>query len=719
MFRARKRSAGWPVTIFWFLPVVCLICACQSSSRTSPSAPRGAQPLTIRELQERAARFHEVLTVPVFETTVPEIQESLKEAIRDGNTALDRIAKLPASKLNFANTFAAIDNVNYEATAVASRFAVMRDTNTNAAVRAAANEAGKAIAAWSIGTDYRDDVYQALNRVAAAHPSLLGEDKRLIEETLRDFRRVGMSLPPGSRKRIEAMRQELSGLVADFSKNITDTKQEIVLTRAELEGVPSFLLDEKDIRHHDDRYTLQVAESWQYSMVMENARKEETREKMETASYNVAREKNLPLIRRIVELRNSLALELGYPSWSDYAIEVNMAGSASNAVAFVLRLRDGLQPRLERELAALQKLKAAETHDPKAVIHDWDWRYYSRLQEETNRLADAGDLGAYFPYDKTLQGMFAVYERIFGIVIRPARPPAKWVDDLALYAALDAATGEPLGLFYLDMFPREGKYNYFQETPILEGKQLSDGRYQRPVACLICNFPAPSGRQASLLSHDEVETLFHEFGHTMHSMLTRAKYGRFSGTSVPQDFVEAPSQMLENWVWDQRVLDTFAVHYEHPGQKIPPSLLKKVKISHSATLGAYYRRQLAFALLDLGIHGPRRPGEAFDVVKVSNEALGRAFLPPPPDTAFIASFGHLADYDAGYYGYAWADAIAADMATVFENAPDGYLDTMAGRRLRDEVYSRGASRDVSESIEKFLGRPWSVEPFLKKIGVKP
>jgi thimet oligopeptidase len=236
---------------------------------------------------------------------------------------------------------------------------------------------------------------------------------------------------------------------------------------------------------------------------------------------------------------------------------------------------------------------------------------------------------------------------------------------------------------------------------------------------LICNFPAPSGKQASLLSHDEVETLFHEFGHTMHSILTRATYARFSGTSVPQDFVEAPSQMLENWVWDKRVLDTFASHSEKPGQKIPPEMIAKLKTSRLATIGMYYRRQLAFALFDLAIHGPHPAGTVFDPVKVSNQIMAQTFLDLPPDTAFIANFGHLADYDAGYYGYAWADAIAADMATVFEKSPDGYLDTQTGRRLRDEIYSQGAARDVSVSIERFLGRPWTIDPFLNKLGVKP
>ena len=515
------------------------------------------------------------------------------------------------------------------------------------------------------------------------------------------------------------MRKELSGLIADFQKNINNIRQEVVFSQEELEGVPSSSLSGDEIKHHGHHYTLLVNVAWQYTLVMENARREQTRKKMDELYYNLARKRNLRLLRRMVALRNLIATELGYSGWADYAIEVNMAKTSSNAINFLNRLSDGLDSKFKQELAEFQKLKREETGDPKAVVHTWDWRYYKALYKKRNYLVDEDELAAYFPYQKTLEGMFAIYQRIFGIKIQPVEPPYKWVSDLAFYAVLDADSGEPMGLFYLDMFPRDGKYNHFQESPILEGRRLPDGRYQCPTTCLVCNFPSPSPDNPSLLSHDEVEALFHEFGHAMHSILTRATYARFSGTSVPQDFVEAPSQMLENWVWDKKVLDSFAANYRHPEQKITANVLDQLKVARLATMGTYYRRQLAFALCDLDLHGSFKKGERIDPVKISNDALAKEFLPPPSNSAFVAYFGHLADYDAGYYGYAWADAIAADMATEFEKAPDGFFDTTTGRRLRNEIYARGSGRDVSESIEKFLGRPWSIEPFLKKIGAKP
>jgi thimet oligopeptidase len=237
------------------------------------------------------------------------------------------------------------------------------------------------------------------------------------------------------------------------------------------------------------------------------------------------------------------------------------------------------------------------------------------------------------------------------------------------------------------------------------------------VVSLVCNFPPPSPDAPSLLQHSDVETLFHEFGHAMHGILTRARFARFAGANVPRDFVEAPSQMLENWVWDKRVLDSFAADYRDPAKKIPPEILGQLKAAKFATYGSHYRRQLAFGLLDLTYHTQINAANAGDAVALGNRVLDEVFLPVPPATAMPAYFGHLMGYDAGYYGYAWADAIAADMATVFEQAPDGYFDTQAGRRLRDEVYAVGDSRDANVTIERFLGRPRSLEPFLKKIGV--
>jgi thimet oligopeptidase len=273
----------------------------------------------------------------------------------------------------------------------------------------------------------------------------------------------------------------------------------------------------------------------------------------------------------------------------------------------------------------------------------------------------------------------------------------------------DAASGAPMGAFYLDMFPREGKFNHFACFPQKLGGLLADGSYDLPVAALLCNFPVPSADKPSLLTQDNVVTLFHEFGHVMHAMLSRSRFVGQTGFTVPRDFVEAPSQMLENWVWDKA----------DPSGKIPAETIAALVASRQATEGYATRRQLAYGLVDLSLHTVSAEQAAkMDIVAVTNATLARVTIAPPPDTAFVAYFGHLAGYDAGYYGYLWAKVMALDMASIFKAAPDGFLDAKVGRRLRDEVYGVGNTRDVAVSVEKFLGRPRSQDAYLEYVGIK-
>jgi thimet oligopeptidase len=670
----------------------------------------------LREFRKRAATFNAVIAVPQFETTTNGLRFTLKQTLAVGNAALDRIGALKPGEVTFDNTVRALDDIGYQISLTDDRFGVIKETSTDAALRDAATDALKALEEWSVGIDYREDVYKALKAYADRKPRLKGEDARLLTETMRDYRRAGLDLPKPQRDEVEKMRKELSRLTTDYESNITKAQKAVKFTLAELEGVPESFLAQ--VKTGADEYTVMANITWHYMSVMDNAKREETRKKLITEHDNLARAENIPLLEKILPLRDDIAHKLGYKTWADYQIEVKMAGTAASAIEFLERLKAGLQPKFDAELAEFRQIKIKETGDTNAQIRVWDWRYFSSQLKKEKYNVDAEQLRVYFPYQRVLDGMFSIYQNIFGLKFERVEPPYKWIGDLQLYAVSDAQTGEPLGLFYLDMFPREGKYNHFAQFRLIEGKVMASGKYQRPTVALICNFPSPTKDKPSLLSHSDVETIFHEFGHAMHSMMTRAKYGRFSGTSVPRDFVEAPSQMLENWVWDKKVLDSFAADYRDPSKKIPADILAKLREAKLATEGTRYRRQLSFALMDLTLHTQIHDSNAAEALPLSSKVLSEVFLPMVPDAAFVAYFGHLMGYDAGYYGYAWADAIAADMATVFEKAPNGYFDQAAGHRLRVEIYEPGNSRDVNESIEKFLGRKRSLEPFLKKIGIE-
>ena len=672
---------------------------------------------TVNDFGTAAVKANAVLTIPDWEQTPEAVDAAMKDAIAKANKALDQIGTQDPGKVSFKSTVVALDNLTYAATLEANKVTIIKETNTNAAMRTAAENAVKIFQDWAVSIDYREDVYKALKAFADTHPKLSGEDEKLLFETMRDYRRAGLELSPDKRKEVEQLRKELSKLGTDFDTNIVKAKAPVIFTKAELDGVPESFFASPGVKTGDDAYTVMANVTWQFIAVEENAKSEATRKKLYVIHDSLAKDTNVSVLNQMVLLRNKIALRLGYKSWDDYQTETRMAKTGAGAKSYIDNLVAGIQPKFDAEVSTLQKMKAAHTNDPSARIGVWDWRYYTNQLNKQKYAVDKEALRVYFPFQKALEGMFSIYQSIFGLKFEKITAPYKWIDDLQLFLVTDSASGEPLGMFYLDMFPREGKFNHFAEFEIIGGKLLPDRKYQRPTVALLCNFPPPSADKPSLLSHSDVETLFHEFGHALHTITTRAKYGRFAGTNVPRDFVEAPSQMLQNWVWDKKVLDTFAADYRDPSKKIPAEIIKKMNDAKLATAGVIYRRQFAFASLDLALHDQHPENDPYDCVAMSNPILEKVFLPIDPNTTFVSYFGHLNGYDGGYYGYAWADAIAADMATVFEKAKDGYLDRQAGSRLRHEIYEQGDSRDVTLSIEKFLGRGQSIEPFLKKIGI--
>lgn len=674
------------------------------------SLPSGK--LTFPDLQTQAAKFHTVLALPQFESTPEQVANTTELTITAANKALDAIGALEPDKVTFANTIRALDDISFNVSQVTNRISILKEAHPDPKIREAAIEALQKFDDWSVGLDYRKDVYQSVKAFADTHPKLQGEDERLLEETLRDYRRAGLDLSDQQQKEIEQRRKELARLEEYFQININNAAAPIKFTKRQLQGVPDSVLN--TLKTGDDEFTIDANVTFQVTAVMDNAVNEETRKQLYLLRESRAKQKNVEILRRALELRGQIAHELGYKSWADYKTETRMAKTGENALQFLEKLKEGLQPKYEAELAEFKAIKAATPGSTTPEVNIWDWRFCAEQLRKQKYNIDSEALRVYFPFDKVLHGMFAVYERIFDIQIREVDPPLKYVDDLRLFAVIDKSTQQPLGLLYMDMFPRPGKFNHFANFSIIEGKLLPDGEYQRPTTSLICNFPPPSKDGPSLMTHDDVTTIFHEFGHAMHAILTQARFARFAGTNVPRDFVEAPSQMLEYFTWDKRVLDGFAADYRDPTKKIPQEILAQLKQADLATKATEYRRQLSFGILDLTLHSNVTPEQLANLNDFSNHILGETFLQPDPSTALIASFGHLMGYDAGYYGYAWADAIAADMASVFDKAPDGFLDAKIGRRLRDEIYAQGNSRDITVSVEKFLGRKQSIEPFLKK-----
>lgn len=699
------RLASTALLFLAFIP------AC-AQSPTEPT-PAPSQPVP---LAERAAEFDAILEIPRFETSAAAVSESVDEALAAADAGLDALGAQDLTVVTFETTIRRLDDVLYPVLTVLNRMWLMKETQPDAAMRAACGDAVDRINAWLVDVSYREDVYGAcqafLDRYTRGElPKLEGERRKLMLETMRDYRRSGLTLDAATRDRVAALRNRLNGLESEFDANITNAQKVITFTTAELEGVPdSFLAASLQA---DGTHAVRTHVTSDYLSVMQNARLEDTRKRCNFARYTIAMDENGPVLAEIVAVRAEIASLLGYGSWADFQTEPKMAGDGATALAFVEDLVRRLEPKFQAELDTLRRLKALDTGDDAAEIHFWDFRYYQNQYMKQGFGVDTEALRVYFPLPQVLEGMFDAYALIFDLNFEQLEPPQKWVDDLELWLVSDGSSGEPLGLFYLDNFPREGKYNHFAQFDIVGGKELPDGRYVRPAVALVCNFTPALPGEPALMSHNEVETIFHEFGHAMHSILTRAKSARYAGANVARDFVEAPSQMFENWVWDASILSDFAADYRDPSRKIPMETLEAMKAADLATQGIYYRRQLSLALSDLRLH----LGEASDPAAVVNTATADAFFAPQPGTHFGAYWGHLTGYDAGYYGYAWADAIAADMATVFQNAPERYRDREAGMRLRRQIYEVGGAVDPTEAVRRFLQREPSNDAFLSTLGL--
>src|SRR5438034_5663762 len=380
---------------------------------TSPSLP-AAETKTVDDFRTAAAKANAVLTVPEWEQTQKAVAAILNDASAKANKALDQIGAQDPAKVTFKSTVVALDDLAYQTGIAANRATLIKETNTNPAMRSAGENAVKAFQDWAVGIDYREDVYKAIKAFADTHPKVSGEDAKLLKESLRDYRRAGLDLPPDQRKEVEQLRKELSKLGTDFDTNIVKASAPVIFTKADLDGLPESFFASPGIKTGDDAYTVMANVTWQFNTVEENAKSEATRKKLYVIRETLAKDTNVPVLNQMLALRNKIALRLGYKSWDDFQTEVKMARTGANAKKYISDLVIGIQPKFDSEVAELQKLKAADTNDPNAKIDVWDWRYYSNQRNKQKYDVDKEALRAYFPFQKVLDGMFNIYQSIFG-----------------------------------------------------------------------------------------------------------------------------------------------------------------------------------------------------------------------------------------------------------------------------------------------------------------
>jgi len=639
------------------------------------------------------------------------IEEAVSAAIAEVDEILDAVVAVPDGDRTFANTVLPLDEVDDVLSRADGSYGFLAYVSTDESLRAAARENEEKLSTFATGIGFREDVYLAVEAYAGSSEAQ-GLDRRrarLVEFTLRDFRRNGMTLDTDARARVQALQERLVKLGIDFRRHIDEVDAGILLTRDRLAGLPDSYVDALTTVDTDEgpryRVSLDYPELFPF---LSNAHDGEARRELFLTNHTKAAAENLPLLTEAIAVRDEIATILGYESWAAFVLEVKMANAPVEADTFLADLCAKVTPKAQADLAILGEVKARHAGGDEPV-QQWDWRYYTeKLLKEEYRV-DAFEVAGYFPLDAVLEGLFDLYQRMVGVLfVEVANPPA-WHDDVRLFRIEDAASGELLSHFYFDLHPRPDKFGHAAAFTLVSGRERPDGTYQRPVSAVVANFTKPTPAQPSLLQHREVVTLFHEFGHILHQTMTRSPFTRFSGTRVERDFVEAPSQMLEHWVWSPELLASFARHHE-TGETIPADLVARMVEAKNVSSGLAALRQIYFGLLDLAYHGP---GKDKDTDAIAEELHPVTGFPFEPDTHFQAGFGHLFGYDAGYYGYMWSKVYGDDMYTMF----DGSDLEGQGRRYRELILERGGMVDGADLVRDFLGREPETGAFLADLGL--
>lgn len=610
----------------------------------------------------------------------------------------------------YANTMQPLDDLTVIMNDADGRGVFMARVHPNAEVRKAAVAAEETMAKWGNDLVMRPDVAAAIKGYAETvdAANLDGLQARNLEFWLRDLRRAGHDLGGADRDELRKLRQRLIEVQVAYRSNLDEWDDGIDMTLEDLAGLPESYIERLAPGSEPDTYRVSMAYP-DYIPFVEEAERRDLRQRLQFKFWNRAVEANMPLLEEAIELRRQIALLLGYNTWTEYSMEVKMADPPS-----VDDLYDSIVPGLtvrgNGELAILQDLAADDVGE--APIQAWDWAYYHTEQRKRDYGIDQNEVADYFPLDGVIDGMFEITGEVFGVEYRKLENAMAWHEDVGLYQIYNAGGDEPIAYFYFDLFPRAGKYGHAACFDIMGRVLRQDGSVRPPVAAVVANFTKPGPDSPSLLKHDEALTLFHEFGHVLHFCLTEVDHPRFAGYDTEWDFVEAPSQIMENWMWEPEVLGRLARHHE-TGERIPDDLVKRMVDARDQNEGLTTLRQVYLGKFDLALHAGT---EDLDIDETNREAFAYSLLPFHEGTHFAASFGHLmGGYDAGYYGYQWARVYGDDMFSVF--AEEGVLSPEVGRRYRDEVLARGYSRDAIDHLRAFLGREPSADAYLEHLGL--
>lgn len=649
---------------------------------------------------------------PAFQwaRTPAQMQSAYQGASLRLDQALAAIANVTPAQATFANTVLAYERAT---AAWAQEWVPLRfqsEVSPDPAVREAARAIEEQVNATSIALGQREDLYRLFKAAAEKNEPLDEADRRLLEGTLRGYERSGMGLAPEQRAKLKALQERMAAIGQKFEQNIAEHDDFLELTEAQVAGLglPEDYVASLPREGGKVRVGLDYPSYMPFMRYANDATlRRALREKFENRGAPV----NLPLAKEALEIRRDMAAVLGEPSFPHLALKDRMAKTPEAVNAFLKRVKDAVLPRARAELAQILEMKRRE--DPRAQrVEGWDLGYYGRkIREERHRL-DSNLVKEYFPVDTVVEGTLRVYQRVLGVKFTELKDGPRWHPDVRLFAIEDA-DGRRIGHFYLDLYPRQDKFTHAAAFPLSIGMATEEGGYVEPVTAMVANFPKAAPGKPALLPHSDVETFFHEFGHVMHGTLTRAKHGSQAGTSVATDFVEGPSQMLEEFVWKPEIVAELSGHWK-TGEKLPAELFEKMTAARSFLSATEYAFQAALAIADMTLHAtaPADPSAVYN--RIITELTG---IDVPPGDNPLASFGHLIGYENGYYGYLWSKVFALDMFSRFEEG--GVLSSVVGGAYRRSVLETGSSRPEMDSLREFLGREPSEAAFARELEQGP
>ena len=601
---------------------------------------------------------------------------------------------------NFVSKLKETEDINLESfdlferqiSDLSGRITFMGDVHLDEEIRNFANEAESIIENYILETITDVDLYKKFQEID--QDSLEGESLKYFKDVERDFINAGHSLESEQKVRLIEIEKRLIDLEIAFSKNIADDKTEVIFKDSELEGLS--LGELNNLKKKDNDFVVTMAYP-DVNAVMENCKIRESRKLVWKAFNNRAVNENSPILKEAVSLRNEKAKLFGFETWAEYRLQDRMAKTPNN----VDEMYKNLIPKLQ-ESAAKEKEQLVIDEVKVENIEPWDVRYFITNKRNKESNVDSSEIKKYFYIHDVKKEMFSICEEVFDLVIQEEDSGTAWHEDVELWS-ISESTGEKLAYFYLDLYPRLGKFTHAAVFDLSIGSQDGD---ILPVSSMVANFPNPNSGDG-LMTFDEVETLFHEFGHVLHFGIGKAKYARFVGANVEWDFVEAPSQIMEHWVWRSECLKRFSKHID-TGESLDEITCNKLNESKNIGVSLLTLRQVSFGLADQHLHGKDFSDSLTEIEKKSQSVTTINY---PDDTNHLGAFGHLlGGYDAAYYGYLWAEIIGDDLFSRFEE--EGVLSNKVGVNYKEKILRPGGTKPAQDLVEEFLGRPWNDESYL-------